>query len=97
MSKFDLEELAEALANLKQWSRLRHETHTHCCGFTLDDQTQSGCGHRWTHQGPSIFDEQGEYKERHHCPKCGKGPWYWQVTDETLEEYDRRRAAGEIT
>lgn len=84
-----LDDLAEMLF---QGQREREQTHTHCCGFSLDaKQSQSGCGHRWSHKA-SDFDDQDSYDQGHHCPKCGRGPWRWKLNPETLAEFDNRRA-----
>ena len=94
----EIEEVALALRELaaKRVERI-HGAHTHCCGFSLDkNQSFSGCGHKWTHR-MSDFDSDESFQKGHHCPKCGKGPWRWHLCEETLAEYDRRRAAGEIT
>src|SRR5688572_28796969 len=69
----------------------RNKEHTHCCGFSLDGkETVSGCGHKWTHR-MSDFNSQEAYDHGHVCPKCGAGPWRWQLDDVTLKEHDRRK------
>jgi hypothetical protein len=87
-----LDELAEMLMEaMEEREREATKEHTHCCGFTLDSgQTVSGCGHKWTHR-KSDFKSQEELDAGHQCPKCGAGPWRWQLCDSTLREYDRRR------
>lgn len=48
--------------------------HSHQCGLTaLGPLPDLGCGHIWSH-------ERGAFSE-HYCPRCGAGPFTFQIKE----------------
>lgn len=59
--------------------------HYHQCGrMTGGIIPGYGCGYVWRHQGPKPKSTI-EYMERHMCPDCGRGPWYYVLSIEEVE------------
>lgn len=59
------------------------QLHKHKCGMSLGGY-ERGCGHVWEHDESCRSN-----REKHICPKCGRGPWYVRYVgpDVVLEEF----------
>ena len=56
--------------------------HYHQCGRVRDGWLDGyGCGHLWQHQrNPQL-----SLAADHACPVCSKGPWYYELSTEEVE------------
>lgn len=56
--------------------------HYHQCGRVRDGWLDDyGCGYLWQHQrNPNLH-----IADDHRCPACSKGPWYYELSIEEVE------------
>lgn len=86
----DRADMLDILADLmREISAPPSDQHAHKCGFSLDDNTVTGCGHVWTHATSEIRN-QADYDKAHTCPKCGRAGWFWKHDPVTVREHERQ-------
>lgn len=61
--------------------------HSHKCGLlVLGFSKELGCGYIWTHP------DREEYKlADHYCPRCGRGPFLYQMPEKWNKDYDLQK------
>lgn len=56
--------------------------HPHQCGRVRDGWLEGyGCGTLWFHKRDPTVSLAAD----HMCPMCGKGPWYYELSQEEVE------------
>lgn len=64
--------------------------HFHQCGRIRDGWIPDyGCGHLWQHSFDFALTH--SIVADHKCPKCGCGPWYYELSVEEVESAKSQR------